>query len=258
MQQPKTIIIGNWKMNKTNKDSLEFLASFKKILNNDSITLRKNLIYGVAPTATNFQIFKDQKVNDLVLVSQNCHFATNGAYTGELSTAMLKDFNIKYAIIGHSERRQYFNETNKTVNAKIKTLISNNMIPILCVGETLSQFENKETNAVVEKQLQEGLIGINNDDIKNIIVAYEPIWAIGTGKTATPEIAEKVCAKIRQILATISTSEIAAGISIQYGGSVKPNNVNDILKQQNINGALVGGASLDPQSFLELIIEPKE
>ncbi len=258
MQQPKTIIIGNWKMNKNNQDSIAFLSSFDKIINDHKNVLRDNLVYGIAPTATNFQAFKNTKSNDLVLVSQNCHFATNGAYTGELSTAMLADFNIKYVIIGHSERRQYFNETNATVNAKIKTLLNNDMTPILCVGETLEQFEKQETNAIITKQLQEGLVGIDIANIKNIIVAYEPIWAIGTGKTATPEIAEKVCCEIRKVLSTIANNEIANAITIQYGGSVKPNNVNDILKQPNINGALVGGASLDAQSFIDLITKPKE
>ncbi len=256
--QPKTVIIGNWKMNKNNQESLNFLNDLKKILSNKNLTLRDNLIFGIAPTATNFHVFNQHQITNLNLVSQNCHFAQNGAYTGELSINMLGDFNIQYVIVGHSERRQYFNETNQTVNAKIKALLANHKNPILCIGETLLQMEAHQTNAVVTKQLQESLADITIADAKNIIVAYEPIWAIGTGKTATPEIAEKVSAKIRSILAEIFNNEVASNMSIQYGGSVKPNNINQILAQKNINGALVGGASLDAQSFVDLIINSKE
>ncbi len=253
---PKTIIIGNWKMNKTNKESTAFINEFNSLITN--ATLRENLVYGIASPATNYSVINEIKKSSLELVAQNCHFAPNGAYTGEISIAMLQELHIKYVIIGHSERRQYFNETDCSINKKLVSLLENNMNPILCVGETLDQFNSGDTNKIVENQLTKDLKNISNLQAQKIVIAYEPIWAIGTGKTATPEIAEKTCAFIRKTLTTIFNAEVANAITIQYGGSVKPANVCEILSQPNINGALVGGASLTADSFIKLITTKKD
>lgn len=235
----KKIIIGNWKMNKTSKEVIDFFKEFKK----HDFKVKTNTIYGIAAPfcAIPFAV-KERPSKKFVISSQDISQHISGAYTGEVSALMLKDLGVSYAIIGHSERRTYHNETNKEINLKAKTAIENNITPIICVGETLEEFENKLSKKVVEKQVKECVKGL---DLSKIVIAYEPVWAIGTGKTATNNYAQKMCKIIRNC-----TSEDTL---IQYGGSVTPSSINDLLKQPDIDGALVGGASLNVESFISLI-----
>ncbi len=180
------------------------------------------------------------------------HFEENGAFTGEVSPVALQDLGVKYVILGHSERREMFNETDESVNKKTLAAFKHNLTPIVCVGETLEQRENNETNELVGNQVKKALAGLSDDQVKQTVIAYEPIWAIGTGKSSTAEDANEVCAHIRQVVAEEFSQEAADAVRIQYGGSVKPANIKEYMAQSDIDGALVGGASLEPQSFLQL------
>ncbi|WP_338972602.1 triose-phosphate isomerase [Spiroplasma endosymbiont of Panorpa germanica] len=243
----KQIIIGNWKMYKTNSEALDFIKAVdSKIVNNP------NLIAGVGVPFTALSEARKAAKN-LVIAAENVHFEKEGAFTGEISIPMLKDINVKYVIIGHSERREMFNETDESVNKKAKALLENDMIPVLCCGESLEVFEAKKTKAWVENQITKGFANISAADAKKVVIAYEPIWAIGTGKVATPEIAQEVCKVVRDKIASLYSKEVADEILIQYGGSVKPENIKEILGQADIDGALVGGASLIPDSYLGLV-----
>lgn len=186
------------------------------------------------------------------LGSQNMHWADQGAYTGEIAPGMLKDIGCDYAIIGHSERRQYFAETNDSVNQKTKAALKAGLIPIVCVGETLAERESGATEKVVEVQVKEGLAGLSAAQVASLVIAYEPIWAIGTGKTASSDDANAVCAFIRNTVAAVFGKESAAAVRIQYGGSVKPDNIAELMAKPDIDGALVGGASLDAATFGKL------
>ena len=188
----------------------------------------------------------------MIVSAQNCHFKENGAFTGEISIPMLKEFGIDWSLIGHSERRTYDNETNEKCNAKIKALIANDMVPVYCVGETLAQFEANETKKVVGEQVRVGLQDLTSNDVKNLVVAYEPVWSIGTGKNASTEIAEDVCKFIRDVLRELF-GDIADEIRILYGGSVKPENIKAYLSCPDVDGALVGGASLKIDSYEALL-----
>ena len=190
---------------------------------------------------------------DIKLGAQNLYPEEKGAFTGEISAMMLRSVGCHYVIIGHSERRQYFEESNEFLNRKVVTALTYQIIPIYCVGETLEQRETKNTLKVIKSQLVEGLKGIDDSDLKRVVIAYEPVWAIGTGKTASPEQAEEVHAFIRQELQALSSQKVAEVISILYGGSVKPENISELMKQPNIDGALVGGASLKADSFGNII-----
>lgn len=185
--------------------------------------------------------------------AQNMHFEESGAFTGEISVSMLKELAVDYVIIGHSERRQYFNESDDTVNKKVLKALEHDILPIMCCGETLEQREAGETKDVVKIQVEKGLSGVGQNGLANVVIAYEPIWAIGTGKTATSGQANDVITYIREVVATTFGEDAAAKIRIQYGGSVKPSNVSEIMKESDIDGALVGGASLQPDSFLSLV-----
>lgn len=186
--------------------------------------------------------------------AQNVHFASEGAYTGEVSIPMLEEIGVDYCIVGHSERRQYFGETDESVNKKLHALFDNShIVPILCVGEDLEQREAGQEKAVVEGQLRADLCGLAAAHIQKLVIAYEPVWAIGTGKTATPQQAEEMCAWIRQCVEDLYDEDTCDEVIIQYGGSVKPDNATEILNQDEIDGALVGGASLDPDQFLAII-----
>ncbi|WP_338965146.1 MULTISPECIES: triose-phosphate isomerase [unclassified Spiroplasma] len=242
----KPIIIGNWKMHKTTSETIEFLKQV------DAACANLTLEAGVAVPYVNLAVAK-QYAKNLIIAAQNCHYEDFGAFTGEISVDMLEDLKITHVIIGHSERRQMFNETDETVNLKAKKLLAKGMIPIICCGETLQQYENNETQQIVENQIAKAFQGIDLEDAKTVVIAYEPIWAIGTGKTATAEIAQKVCAIIRTKIAALYDEVVASVIRIQYGGSVKPDNIKELLAQPDIDGALVGGASLEPQTFLGLV-----
>lgn len=234
----KKIIIGNWKMN---KNSLE-TENFFKELNKKEFKVKENTIYGLAIPFINIPLVKNFKKGELVISSQDISEHDKGAYTGEISASMLNSFDVSYSVIGHSERRMYHGESNLVVNNKAKIALSNNITPIICVGETLEEYEKGDSKKIVELQIKESL---KNLDLDKVVVAYEPVWAIGTGKTATLEYAQEMCAFIRDL-----TSEQTL---IQYGGSVNGDNINKLLEQKDIDGALVGGASLEVESFIKLI-----
>lgn len=240
----KPIIVGNWKMNKLAKEAMEFVKEVDSKLHNRAD-------FGVAPTYTSLWAAQ-QNATDLIVAAQNVHFEENGAFTGEVSIDMLKEMGVKWAILGHSERRQYFNETDETVNKKVKACLANGLTPIVCVGETLEEFEADQTEEVVRRQTRDCLSDLSGD-VNHIVVAYEPVWAIGTGKSATTEIAQNTCALIRDEIKNVLGEEAANAIRIQYGGSVKPDNIEEYLSQPDVDGALVGGASLKVGSFLELV-----
>ncbi|AOG60115.1 triosephosphate isomerase [Spiroplasma helicoides] len=243
----KQVIVGNWKMFKTNSSAIKFVENV-----DSKIQSRDDLVVGIAaPSVMLSDLTK--KAKNLKIAAQNCYFEKEGAFTGEVSIPMLQEIGVEYVIIGHSERRDIFGENDDLLNNKVKALLAANMSPILCCGESLSIYESGKTMDHVKKQISSDLSGVSADDVKKVVIAYEPIWAIGTGKVATPEIAQEVCKGIREHLASLYSQEVADEVSIQYGGSVKPENIKDILAQSDIDGTLVGGASLVEDSFLGLI-----
>jgi triosephosphate isomerase len=193
------------------------------------------------------------KGSNVKIGAQNMHFEESGAFTGEISPKALSDIGVQYVIIGHSERREMFNETDESVNKKALAAFNYNLTPIVCCGETLEQRENGETMSLIGSQIKKALAGLTDEQVKQTVIAYEPIWAIGTGKSSTAEDANEVCAHIRQVIAQQFSQEVADAVRIQYGGSVKPGNIKEYMAQPDIDGALVGGASLEAQSFLQLL-----
>ncbi|NLY87262.1 MAG: triose-phosphate isomerase [Clostridiales bacterium] len=244
----KFLIAGNWKMNKTALESVKFAKELRAMdLDNE-----KDVAI-LAPFTNLFALADALDESDIGFGAQNVHFESSGAYTGEISVDMLKEIGVKYCIVGHSERREYFNETDETVNLKLKILISNEIIPILCVGESLETRESHKEREFVMKQLIRAFKGIDNVDANKIIIAYEPIWAIGTGKTATPQQAEEMCSFIRVVIEDLySDNSIASNMLILYGGSMKPTNAAELLNKPNINGGLIGGASLKVEDFADI------
>ena len=241
-------IAGNWKMFKTAAEAAAFAEEFKTLYKDTDI---KTAI--CAPFVHLAELKKAFEGTGIGVGAQNAHYEDEGAYTGEISVMMLEDMGIDYCVIGHSERRQYFAETDETVNKKLKRLFAGPITPILCVGENLDQREKEEQYAVVKEQLVGGLADISAADAAKLVIAYEPVWAIGTGKTATPEQAEDMCEYIRNTMEELYNEEVADAVIIQYGGSVKPANATDIMNMSNIDGALVGGASLKANDFIEII-----
>ena len=244
----KPIIAGNWKMHKTMAEAVEFVNDIKDKVNNTDVE---------AVICAPFTLLKDLKEatkgTNIKIGAQNMHYAEQGAFTGEISAPMLKELNIDYVVLGHSERRQYFNETNETVNKKVVKALEEGIDPILCVGETLEEREASETKNVCKEQTEKALVGVSAEDMKKVVIAYEPVWAIGTGKTATAEDANDVIAYIREVVKGLYGEEISEEVRIQYGGSVKPSNVAEIMNQSDIDGALVGGASLLASDYTELV-----
>ena len=243
----KKIIAGNWKMNKTRDEALQFVYAVSEKLPHidevDSVVC--------APFPLLRTLCKRQGDN-LRVGAQNMHYADNGAYTGEISAEMLTTLGVAYVIIGHSERRAMFNETDETVNLKVKKAFEKGLIPILCVGETLEQREKGQEKKVVKAQLEKNLEGLSKNDIEHLVIAYEPIWAIGTGRTASAEQAEEMCAYVREVVKDLY-GQAADKMRVQYGGSVKVDNIKEILSMPNIDGALVGGASLKADDFVKLV-----
>lgn len=189
---------------------------------------------------------------NLRIGAQNIHFADEGAYTGELSGPLLKSYNIDYVVIGHSERRKYFYETDELVNQKVIAALRNQLLPIVCVGELLEERENNTTHEVLRRQVTKALAGISEKDMKKIVIAYEPVWAIGTGRTATADVADEACGFIRSLIKELYSEAVSQAVRIQYGGSVNPKNIDELLSKENIDGALIGGASLDPDQFVTM------
>lgn len=246
----KTLIAGNWKMNNDVNESLKLIESLK-VLSND---FDENVDILVCPTFTSLYAVKEALAGSRIKIgAQNMHYEDKGAYTGEVSPSMLKSMGIEYVIIGHSERRQYFNETDEFVNKKLKSSLMYDIIPILCVGETLEQRKGNIEKETVKNQIIKAFDGIETSDAQKIIVAYEPIWAIGTGINATSEQANEMASFIRICISEIYDKQLSDKIIIQYGGSVKGDNANEILSQSDIDGALVGGASLKAPEFLKII-----
>jgi triosephosphate isomerase len=245
----KPIIAGNWKMNKTLTEALQFADEVKTSVPSeekvDSVICSPALFLG--------QLVNAVQGTPIKIGAQNMHFEESGAFTGEISPKALEELGVQYVIIGHSERREMFNETDESVNKKALAAFLHHLIPIICVGETLEQRESGQTKEWVGNQVRKALKGLTEDQVKQTVIAYEPIWAIGTGKSSSAEDANEVCAHIRQVVAEQFSKEAAEAIRIQYGGSVKPGNIQDFMKQPDIDGALVGGASLDPQSFIQLL-----
>ncbi|PLX16875.1 MAG: triose-phosphate isomerase [Candidatus Muiribacterium halophilum] len=245
----KMFIAGNWKMNNTLTETVEFLNEFKELVKGID-----NVEYGIAPSFVCLPVAKEMvKGTNIKILSQNMFYEDKGAYTAEISPLMLKDLNIDYVIIGHSERRQYFGETDETVNKRIKKALEHGLKVVMCIGESLKEREQGITNIVLEKQLKGGLADITAEQMKNIVIAYEPVWAIGTGKTATSEEAQTSCLFIRNTVSQMIGKETAENVRIQYGGSVKPANTEELMGQNDIDGALVGGASLKADTFIQII-----
>lgn len=245
----RKLLLGNWKMNHTIAESKEFCSHSADMI---KLAAEKGIDIGVAPSYLSLQTVKENAGN-MIVAAQDCHFADHGAYTGFVSIPMIKELGIDWCLVGHSERRLYAAETSLTCNRKIKALIENKMTVVYCVGESLADFESGRTKSIVKEQLLIGLMDIAKEDTDKIVVAYEPVWSIGTGKNASVEIAEDICGYIRKLLADMFGQEKADTIRVLYGGSVKPVNVNEYMKAPDIDGALVGGASLAPDSFTELI-----
>jgi len=247
----KPFIAGNWKMHKTIPEAVEMVKALKE----ESPQLTDAELVVIPPYTMLSEVKKVIEGSTIQLGAQNIFWEEKGAFTGEVSPPMLKDAGCQYVTIGHSERRQYFGETNETVNKKIKASLAHELTPIMCIGESLEEREKGNTMDKVETQINSGLEGLGKDEIRRIVIAYEPIWAIGTGVTATPSQAEEVHSFIRKKLTEKYGNEIASYAIILYGGSVKPANTYSILKENNINGALVGGASLEADSFIQITKE---
>ncbi|AIF44102.1 triose-phosphate isomerase [Virgibacillus sp. SK37] len=245
----KTVIAGNWKMNKVISEAKSFMDEVvKKAPDSDKVEM---IVCPPFPFLSS--LVEQAEGTNVMVAAQNMHFEESGAFTGEVSPLMLKDLGVTHVVLGHSERREYFAETDETVNKKVHAAFKQSLTPIVCVGETLEQREANETMNHVEDQVKEALKGLSEEQIAETIIAYEPIWAIGTGKTASSEEANEVCTHIRNVIKKITSEEIAEKVIIQYGGSVKPANIDELLSQSDIDGALVGGASLEADSFLQLV-----
>ena len=244
----KMLIAGNWKMFKTIKEAIEFAEDFKA-----KFSTSEHEVVICAPF-TQLVALKEKFAGTEVKVgAQNMHFEEKGAYTGEISPSMLAEIDVDYCVIGHSERRQYFAETDDTVNKKLIKAFEHDIIPIMCCGEVLEQRDAGQEFDIVENQIINGITGLTSEQVGRLVIAYEPIWAIGTGRTATPEQAEEMCAFIRRTIGNLYDATTSERIRIQYGGSVKPENATELLSKENIDGALIGGSSLNPDDLIAII-----
>lgn len=251
----KPIIAGNWKMNLLQDEGRELFEGIKSLVSGLSESQLPEIV--VAPTFTTIGVVSAAKASwgsdKIKIAGQNCHWESSGAYTGEISVEMLKDAGCDYVIIGHSERRQYFSETDEMINKKAKAILDGGLLPIICCGETLEQREAGVTDEHIASQIRAALKGLTNEEIAKSVIAYEPIWAIGTGKTCDSVEANRVIAMIRRVVKEVSSEEAGNAIRILYGGSVKPSTIEEQLSQSDIDGGLIGGASLKADSFNEII-----
>ncbi|WP_438312482.1 triose-phosphate isomerase [Sporosarcina sp. FA9] len=245
----KRIIAGNWKMYKTIEEAKSFALEVKGEIIESEIV--EAVICPPAPYL--YELAEITKGSPIQIGAQTMHDEIEGAFTGEISPTMLSNLGVRYVIIGHSERRMYFNETDQSVNKKVKAAFESNLTPIVCVGETLEERESNKTVEKVSNQVKNAFLNCTGETIAKAVIAYEPIWAIGTGKTATADDANEVCHAIRNTIEELYGTDVANKVRIQYGGSVKPENIEELLTKEHIDGALVGGASLDSNSFLKLI-----
>lgn len=245
----KPIIAGNWKMYKTFEEAAEFVDTVK-----DNIPSNAQIDAIICAPALYLPTLVDiAEGSELAIGAQTMHYEISGAFTGEISPAQLASVQVDYVILGHSERREYYNETDEAVNKKVGAAIAHGIVPIICCGETLEEREAGSTESKVASQVTAALKGYGAEAVQHMVIAYEPIWAIGTGKTATADDANAVCGAIRQVVADLYDAETAEAIRIQYGGSVNPSNIEELLSKEHIDGALVGGASLQVESFLKLL-----
>lgn len=244
----KAVIAGNWKMNKTRPEAFELITELKSKITGDGCDVIICPPFTDLETAVSLTEGSNIKVG-----AQNCHWAASGAFTGEISGGMLVEMGVEYVIIGHSERRQYFGETDATVNQRLRAALDAGLTVILCVGETLEQRERNITQEVCSIQTKGALAGVSAEEMKNIIIAYEPVWAIGTGKTATAAQAGEACGQIRQVLAGLYGQELADTVTIQYGGSMNAANADELLAQSDVDGGLIGGASLKAADFAAIV-----
>lgn len=249
----KKVIAGNWKMNKTNAEAMEMLTELKELVKGiDNV----GIIIGAPFTALSDAV-KAVNGSNIAIAAENVYPKDSGAYTGEISPVMLKSIGVEYVILGHSERREYFKENDEFINEKVKAVLAAGMLPILCIGEKLEEREAGKTGEVTETQIRGGLKDLTAEEAKKVIVAYEPVWAIGTGKTATPEMAQETHRQIRDVLVSMFGNKTAEDMIIQYGGSMKPDNAVELLAQKDIDGGLIGGASLKASSFAEIVVAGK-
>ena len=250
----KPIIAGNWKLNKTAHEAIALIAELKReVIDSEGVDIV------VCPPFTALESTSDAIIDtNIALGAQNIYWSDSGAFTGEVSAPMLKDLGVRYVIIGHSERRQFFGETNETVNKRIKAALNHQLTPIVCVGENLSERESNKTFDVIKNHCEGSLAGFTAEEAQKLVIAYEPVWAIGTGKTATPEQAQEVHAFIRKLLESMFGAQTASIIRIQYGGSVTPDNIASLIVKPDIDGALVGGASLKAPLFAAIVKAAKK
>ena len=244
----RKVIAGNWKMNMLPNETIEYIDSFSKLVKDT-----ENEVILCVPFTDLFYALMTAQNTNIKIGAQNMHFEEKGAYTGEVSPKMLKAIGVEYVIIGHSERRQYFGENDETVNKKLKAAFEHGLKPIVCVGETLKQRESGEAENIITTQTRLALEGLTDTQVKNTIIAYEPIWAIGTGKTATSEDANNSIKAIRNEIGKLYGEEVSNSVIIQYGGSVKSSNAKELFETSDIDGGLVGGASLKPEEFAQIV-----
>ena len=245
----KKLIVANWKMNKTIGASISYIKELKEFVND----VQDKEIVVCPPFTALSAVSAEIRASNIALGAQDMYWEKEGAFTGAISAEMLKEIGIKYVIIGHSERRQHFNETDFTVNSKVKAALATSLMPIVCVGENEEERKNNDTKVVVEEQIKNGLMDLSREEFLKLAIAYEPVWAIGTGKNAAPEEADEVHAFIRAMITEMYDEETADSVRILYGGSVNPGNIKEFMAKENIDGALVGGASLNAKKFSDII-----
>jgi triosephosphate isomerase (TIM) len=250
----RPVLMGNWKMYKTSAEA----RTFAEVLGRQSSDLSADIDYGIFAPFTSLFVLKTMMATQVRLGAQNIYFETEGAYTGEISAPMVAEFGCKYVLVGHSERRSVFHEPSEWMAKKVRQTVDFGMVPVLCVGENLADREAGQTLAIVNQQVIEGLSLLTAEEVTSVIIAYEPVWAIGSGKTATATDAQEVASAIRQTVATQFSATSADAVRILYGGSVKPENIATFLGQADIDGALVGGASLQPDSFVQMAVAIRE
>ena len=249
----KLLVSGNWKMNYTHLEAITTLQALDVRLNRSFLAKVDVSIHPPFTALRSVQTVVEADDIPVILGAQNCHFEDKGAYTGEVSPSMLAKLGVQLVIVGHSERRTYFHETDDDISRKLSAVLRNKMIPILCVGESLAEREEGATEAKLESQLRGALAGIDRKSLSDLVVAYEPIWAIGTGRAAYPDDAEAACRHLRSVLSQLLGSELAEQIRLLYGGSVDPDNTAELVSNEDVDGVLVGGASLDPEKFAAII-----
>ncbi len=253
MSNRRPLISGNWKMNLNHFEAIQLVQKLSYALTKDDVEAVDVTIHPPFTDLRSIQTVLEADKIPIALGAQNCHWESSGAYTGEIAPTMLAKLNVSFVIAGHSERRQMFGETNEDVNRKVKAILKAEMTPIMACGETLEQREAGEMESHIVEQITEGLAGVKADQVAGMVIAYEPIWAIGTGATATPEDAQEVCALVRATVADLYNKSTADKVRIQYGGSVKPGTAPELMSQPDIDGALIGGAALSAEDFAHCI-----